>query len=122
MYDIRLAKLVNGDMVLGKWDQESGLIKDPAILQTIPTQQGGVQMLLLPFGYPFDQNIEGEIDQKHVLFQYKTVPEELKTKYLEATTNLTLSAPGGLGNLGGMAGGMGGGMGDVSDISRFLKK
>lgn len=115
MYDIRLVKLVNGDMVLGKWDQDKGLILDPAVLQTIPTQQGGVQMLLLPFGYPFDQNIEGEIDQRHVIYQYKTVPEELKTKYLEATTNLTLSAPGGLRNLGGMGGG-------VSDFSKFLKK
>ena len=112
MYDIRLAKLVNGDMVLGKWDQTTGVIKDPAILQTIPTQQGGVQMLLLPFGYPFDQEIDGEIDQRHVLFQYKTVPEELKTKYLEATTNLTLSAPGGLRNLGG----------GVTDFIKFLKK
>lgn len=113
MYDIRLVKLVNGDMVLGKWDQDAGLIKDPAILQTIPTAQGSVQMLLLPFGYPFDQNIEGEIELRHVIYQYKTVPEELKTKYLEAITNLTLSAPGGL-NLGGA--------GNVSDFSKFLKK
>lgn len=114
MYDIRLVKLVNGDMVLGKWDEGAGQIKDPAILQTIPTQQGGMQMLLLPFGYPFDQNIEGEIDTRHVLFQYKSVPEELKTKYLEATTNLTLSAPGNLRNLGGAGG--------VADFSKFLKK
>ena len=114
MYDIRLVKLVNGDMVLGKWDEGAGKITDPAILQTIPTQQGGVQMLLLPFGYPFDQNIEGEIDTRHVLFHYKSVPEELKTKYLEATTNLTLSAPGNLRNLGGSGG--------VADFSKFLKK
>ena len=113
MYDIRLVKLVNGDMVLGKWNEEKGIIADPAILQTIPTQQGGMQMLLLPFGYPFDQEMTGEIELKHVIYQYKTVPEELKTKYLEATTNLTLSAPGGLGNLGGMGGG-------VSDFSKFL--
>lgn len=112
MYDIRLVKLVNGDMVLGKWNQDKGVITDPAILQTIPTQQGGMQMLLLPFGYPFDQNMEGEIELRHVIYQYKTVPEELKTKYLEATTNLTLSAPGGLRNLGG----------GVSDFSKFLKK
>ena len=26
MYDIRLVKLVNGEMVLGKWDQEAGMI------------------------------------------------------------------------------------------------
>lgn len=112
MYDIRLVKLVNGDMVLGKWDEAAGVLKDPAVLQTIPTAQGGMQMLLLPFGYPFDQEIEGSIELKHVIFQYKTVPEELKTKYLEATTNLTLSAPGGLGGLGG----------NVADFSKFLKK
>jgi hypothetical protein len=57
MYDIRLVKLVNGDMVLGKWNQDKGVISGPAILQTIPTQQGGMQMLLLPFGYPFDQEM-----------------------------------------------------------------
>jgi hypothetical protein len=115
MYDIRLVKLVNGDMVLGKWNEEKGVISEPAILQTIPTQQGGMQMLLLPFGYPFDQEMSGEIELRHVIYQYKTVPEELKTKYLEATTNLTLSAPGGMRNLGGMGGG-------VSDFSKFLKK
>lgn len=116
MYDIRLVKLVNGEMVLGKWDQEAGVIRDPAVLQTIPTAQGGVQMLLLPFGYPFDQEMVGEIEVKHVLFQYKSTPEELKTKYLEASTNLTLSAPGGLHNLGGPGGG------NITDFSKFLKK
>ena len=53
---------------------------------------------------------------KHVLFQYKSTPEELKTKYLEASTNLTLSAPGGLHNLGGPGGG------NIADFSKFLKK
>lgn len=114
MYDIRLVKLVNGDMVLGKWDQAAGMIKDPAILQTVPTAQGSVQMMLLPFGYPFDQSIDGEIEIKHVIFQYKNVPEELKTKYLEATTNLTLSAPGGLRGLGNVGG--------AADLSKLLKK
>ena len=114
MYDIRLAKLVNGEMVLGKWDQEAGVIRDRPFCRRFPAQ-GGVQMLLLPFGYPFDQEMTGEIELKHVLFQYKSTPEELKTKYLEAVTNLTLSAPG-LRNLGGT------GSGNVADFSKFLKK
>ena len=117
-YDIRLVKLVNGEMVLGKWDQEGERIQDPAILQTVPTQQGGMQMLLLPFGYPFEQDIEGEVAIKHVLYEYKSVPEELKTKYLEATTNLTLSAPGGMSGFGKMAGPGG----NISDLSQLLKK
>ena len=50
-YDIRLVKLINGDTVIGKWDEEGNKITDVAVIQTVPTQQG-VQMMLLPFGYP----------------------------------------------------------------------
>ncbi|WP_243546709.1 hypothetical protein [Pseudodesulfovibrio tunisiensis] len=107
-YDIKLVKLVSGDTVIGKFLPEENKIEEPAIIQTVPTQQG-VQMMLLPFGYPFDSEMEGEISMDHVMFQYKTCPEELKTKYLEAATNLTLSS-GGL-NLGGGAAGGGSGSG-----------
>lgn len=116
-YDVKLFKLINGDMVIGKWDAENKKINDPAILQTVPAQQG-VQMMILPFGYPFDNEIEGEIDGAHIIYEYKNCPEDVSTKYLEASSNLTLSAPSG--GLGGMAGGMGGG--NVSDISELLKK
>jgi hypothetical protein len=96
-YDIRLVKLVNGETVIGKWSDDGQTINDPAVLQTVPMQQG-VQMMLLPFGYPFEQEISGAISTKHVLYEYAKTPEELKTKYLEAASNLTLSTPGG-GNL-----------------------
>lgn len=110
--EIKLYKLINGDMVIGKVDVENNKIIDPAILQTVPSQQG-VQMMILPFGYPFDNDIEGEIDIKHVIYTYKNCPEEIQTKYLEASSNLTLSTPGG--GLGGMGGGLGG------DISNLIK-
>ncbi|MHC1702181.1 MAG: hypothetical protein AB9900_14630 [Humidesulfovibrio sp.] len=93
-YDIRLVKLINGESVIGKWSPDGKTITDPAVLQTVPSQQG-VQMMLLPFGYPFEQEITGEISTAHVLYEYKKAPEELKTKYLEAASNLTLSAAGG---------------------------
>ncbi len=93
-YDIRLVKLINGESVIGKWSDDGKTITDPAVLQTVPSQQG-VQMMLLPFGYPFEQEITGEISTAHVLYEYKKAPEELKTKYLEAASNLTLTAPGG---------------------------
>ncbi len=92
-YDIRLVKLINGETVIGKWSEDGQTISDPAVLQTVPMQQG-VQMMLLPFGYPFEQEITGNISTKHVLYEYTKAPEELKTKYLEAASNLTLSAPG----------------------------
>ncbi|MFZ5812753.1 MAG: hypothetical protein ACOY4F_11965 [Thermodesulfobacteriota bacterium] len=102
-YDIRLVKLVNGETVLGKIDEEGKKLKDVAILQTVPTQQG-VQMLILPFGYPFETEVGGEIAMDHVLYEFKKFPEEIKTKYLEATSNLTLSTAGDLRTLKTMAG------------------
>lgn len=115
-YEIKLVKIVSGDMVIGKVGAEEGKITDVATLQTMPTQQG-VQMMLLPFGYPFEQDFEGSISLDHVIYEYKECPEELKTKYMESTTNLTLST-------GGMGGGLdlGGAGGNVSDISQLLKK
>ncbi|MDD3311805.1 hypothetical protein [Pseudodesulfovibrio sp.] len=106
-YDIRLVKLVSGDMIVGKFDEAAGKIADPATIQALPTQQG-TQMVLLPFGYPFDQEMHGEISTAHVLFQYQNCPEELKTKYLEAVTNIAMSS-GGL-DLSGSGMGSGGGL------------
>jgi inosine-uridine nucleoside N-ribohydrolase len=102
-YDIRLVKLVSGDMVVGKFNAETNKIDEPASIQAMPTQQG-TQMVLLPFGYPFDQEMHGEISMDHVLFEYKNCPEELKTKYIEAATNISLSS-GGL-DLSGAGGGL----------------
>jgi len=116
-WDIKLFKLVNGDMALGKWDEQNNKINDPANLQMIPTQQGGVQMALLPFGYPFDNEIGGEIDGKHILYEYQTVPQELMDKYTEASSNLTISSAGDLKDLENMTGGGG----NISDMSKFLK-
>lgn len=117
-YDIRLVKLVNGDLVIGKFDAEGTHISEAAALQTVPTQQG-VQMMLLPFGYPFEQDFQGRIEVRHIMYEYKTFPEDLKTKYLEACSNLTLSS-GGLGGLDLSRTGSGGN--NVSDISNLLKR
>ena len=111
-YDIRLMKLVNGETVIGKMDEGGKKLNDVAILQTVPTQQG-VQMLILPFGYPFETEVGGDISMDHVMYEYKKFPEEIKTKYLEATSNLTLSTAGDLRTLKTMAGGAKGGLGGL---------
>jgi len=110
-YDIRLFKLVTGELVIGKFDAEQDRVTDVAALQTVPTQQGGMQMLMLPYGYPFETEFCGSIPGAFFLYRYKSTPEELQNKYLEAATNLTLSG-GGLGRIqgGGMGGGLGGGL------------
>ncbi|SKA78132.1 hypothetical protein [Desulfobaculum bizertense] len=111
-YDIRLMKIISGEMIIGKYDAEANILKDAAVLQTVPAQQG-VQMMLLPFGYPFDNEIDAEISLDHVIYEYKNCPEDLKNKYIEATSSLTLAKPGDLNGLGG---------GNVSDLSQLLKK
>ena len=95
-YDIRMFKLVTGELVIGKYDAAKDAISDAGTLQTVPTQQG-VQMLMLPYGYPFEPQFSGVIEGKHFLYRYEKTPQELQDKYLEACTNLTVS--GGLGNL-----------------------
>ncbi|MDR2161511.1 MAG: hypothetical protein LBO77_05145 [Desulfovibrio sp.] len=104
-YDIRLVKLVSGEMVLGEFDSQGQCLKEPAALQSLPTQQG-VQMMIMPYGYPFEQEFSGSISATHILFIFEKCPEELKTKYLEARSNLTLSR-GGLGGLDLKGGGPG---------------
>lgn len=96
-YDIRLLKLVNNDTVLAKFDEKTDSFKDIALLQTLPTQQG-VQMMILPFGYPFEQDFGGQIQRTHVLYEFPKCPEELENKYIEATSNIAV-ASGGLGGL-----------------------
>lgn len=103
-YDIRLVKLITGDLALGKWDEGEHKLKDIAVIQTVPTQSGGVQMMLMPFGYPFENEITGEMSLDHVIYVYKTFPDELKTKYMEASSNLTLSSPADLERLKNMSG------------------
>lgn len=104
-YDIRMVKLVTGETALGKYDAQNSCLNDPAVLQTVPTQQG-VQMMLMPFGYPFDNEFTGSVSYNHVLYEYQKCPEELKTKYMEASSNLTLSS-GGLGSTLNLKGGSG---------------
>ena len=113
-YDIRLVKLAGSEMVVGKYDEEKNALTDVAMLQTMPTEQG-VQILLLPYGYPFDQGFDGEISYKHVVYQYKNLPQDIKDRYLESTSNITLST----GNLGLD---LKGGDASMADISALLKK
>ncbi len=114
-YDIRFVKLVGGETVIGKYDAESDILKEVAILQSIPTEQG-VQILLLPYGYPFEQDFSGYINFQHVIYQYKNCPPDIETRYMEATSSLTI-ATGGLGGLD-----LKGGEGGLGSIADLLKK
>jgi hypothetical protein len=88
--NIKLVKLVSGDTVIGKL--EEGKLKDIVQIQTIPTG-GGVQLAILPFGFPFEEEVGGgEISEAHILYQYAKIPEELINKYLEAKSNIKITS------------------------------
>ena len=95
-YDIRLMKLVTGELVIGKYDEAKDCLTDAAAIQTIPSQ-AGVQMMMLPYGYPFEPDFNGTLEGKFFLYRYADTPKELQDKYIEACTNLTVA--GGLGKL-----------------------
>lgn len=101
-YDIKLIKLVTGELVIGKYNASAKALTDVAIMQTVPSQQG-MQIMMLPYGYPFEQEFGGNIAESHFLYEYNKVMEEVKDKYLEAVSNLSLSS-GGLDPKGGRAG------------------
>ena len=95
-YDIRLMKLVTGELIIGKYDADKDCLNEVATLQTVPTQQG-VQMMLLPYGYPFEPDFTGSIEGKNFLYRYANTPKELQDKDIDACTNLTVA--GGLGKM-----------------------
>ncbi len=95
--DIRLFKLVTGEIIIGKYDAEKDMVTEVATIQSVPLQQGGVQMMLLPYGIPFENVLGTSIEGKHFLYRFTSIPQEIKDKYLEVSINI--STHGGMGNL-----------------------
>ncbi len=89
-YTIKLAKLTTGEMIIGKFNAEKNTIDDAALMQTVPTKEG-VQMMLLPYGYPFEGEFCASISIEHAVYVFPKTPSEVETKYLEACTKLTLA-------------------------------
>ena len=104
--NIKFVKLVSGDVIIAQYDEENKIYKDIALVQAIPSG-GGMQIAILPFGFPYEEEIGGEISEDKVLYVYDKTPEELKEKYVEARSNIKIA--NGLDNLGG-ANSSGGGL------------
>lgn len=111
-YDIRMMKLVSGEIVLGKYDAEKDQLTDVAQLQNVPTQKG-MQMLITPYGFPFENKFNAVMEGRHILYRFSDTPKELQDKYIEVTTNLTVA--NGLGKIHfGSTGGSTSGSGLIS--------
>ncbi len=90
-FDISMVKLVSGEVVLGRYDAEKDMLTGVVHLQNVPTQQG-MQMLLAPYGFPFENTYDAAIEGRFIMYRFKETAKELEDKYIEVTTNLSVSS------------------------------
>ncbi|MBQ3033566.1 MAG: hypothetical protein IJD28_04225 [Deferribacterales bacterium] len=91
MAEIRLAKTLSGDMVIGVDSPEKNGIKDVAAVQLVPSSTGNISIAILPFGFPFEDEIGGFLANDKLLYEINKIPEELKNKYTEAKSNIRIA-------------------------------
>ena len=100
---IKFVKLVTGDTVIGTYNAEKNGLEDVAQIQVIPGS-AGIQIAILPYGFPFEEKITGFISMDKVVYEYSKVPEDLENKYIEAKSNIKISSTMPTGNLNGNLG------------------
>jgi len=87
--EIKVVKIVTGEMVIGIKSLDS--LEDVALIQVLPTSSG-IQIAILPYGFPFEEKISGKIGWDKVVYEFKDVPEDIKNKYLEAKSDIKISS------------------------------
>ncbi|WP_022851227.1 hypothetical protein [Limisalsivibrio acetivorans] len=104
--DIKFVKLVSGDTIIAQYDEENNKLTEVVSVQAIPAGNSGMQIALLPFGFPYEEEAGGSIDADKILYEYNSLPEDLKNKYIETKSNIRITPS--MDNLGGMNPGQGG--------------
>lgn len=97
--NIVFAKLVSGETIIGTKDEQAGVIKDLVLVQAMPTHTGALQIAIVPYGFPFEDEVRGSVAASHVIYEYKDVPADLANKYIETKSNIKIA-----GNLNGLGG------------------
>lgn len=87
--EIKIVKIVTGETVIGT--KVLDYLEDVALIQIIPSS-GGIQLAILPYGFPFEEKISGKISFDKVVYEFTNVPEDIKNKYLEAKSDIKISS------------------------------
>ncbi len=95
--DIRLFKLVTGEIIIGNYDSDTDTVSAACSVQRANTKEGGMQLLFVPYGVPFENTLGGAIEGKNILYRYAETAQELKAKYTEIAENIEKS--GSIGSL-----------------------
>ncbi len=88
-YDnIQLVKIVTGEMVIGV--REGDKLEGVAMVQIVPVSSNDMQIAILPYGFPFEETVEGVISANHIVYTFENVSEDLVNKYIETRSNITI--------------------------------
>ncbi len=113
MEEVKFAKLVTGETVMGIYNDNTNYLEGVALIQMMPSADGAIQMAIVPYGFPFEEKISGKISADNILYEFEHVPEDLKSKYLQAKSNITISSSMPQAETGS---------GNVLDLENILKK
>ncbi len=115
MNNIKFVKLVTGEMIIGTYNQEQEKLEDIALIQVVPASSG-IQIAIVPYGFPFDEKIRGSVSMDKVVYEFDSVPSDLESKYIQAKSNITISTNMPQDNP------LGGGSDKVVDIENLFNK
>ncbi len=91
MNNIKFVKLVTGETVIGTYNQQKDALEDVALIQVLPASSG-IQIAIVPYGFPFEEKIGGQIPMDKVVYEFEKLPSDLESKYIQAKSNITISS------------------------------
>ena len=91
MSNMKFAKLVTGEMVMGTYNEQEDKLEDVALIQVVPSS-AGIQIAIVPYGFPFEEKITGSIGMDKIVYEFKDVPSDIENKYIQAKSNITISS------------------------------
>ncbi len=118
---VKFVKLVTGETVIGTYNPEKNGLEDVAQIQVIPGS-AGIQIAILPYGFPFEEKITGFISTDKVVYEFSYVPQDLENKYYEAKSNIKISSTMPNANLDSSFGSQSTKQDKVIDIESLFKK
>ncbi len=117
---VKFVKLVTGETVIGTYNPEKKGLEDVAQIQVIPGS-AGIQIAILPYGFPFEEKITGFISMDKVVYEFSKIPQDLENKYHEAKSNIKISSTMPTGSMGANLG-QSEAQEKVIDIENLFKK
>lgn len=86
-----LAKLVSGDIVIGKLYPNSEHLEDTYEIQIMPDEQGNMGVAMMPLLYPFVKDGQ-TVDVSRIMTQ-EDCPQNLINSYVQMTSGIQITKP-----------------------------